>query len=203
MTDNETKTRTARTRSTVRTVYLVCHGKSEIGKDVYVGSTSQTLARRLSAHRSKASRPGNEGNKFYKRMREVGLENWVIRLLESAICSEDDIRKLERTWCKILRSDLNSKLPIRLGEKKIGPTLETVYLLHSKGSEIGKDVYVGSTSQALARRLSCHRSNASRPGNEENKLYKRMREVGLENWEISPLLTLECARDEIRVFERK
>ena len=30
-----------------------------------------------------------------------------------------------------------------------------------------------------------------------------MLEVGLENWEIVPLLTLECTRDKIRAFERE
>ena len=192
MTDNETKT---------RTVYLICHKGSEIGKDTYVRSTSQTLDRRLSAHKSNASRPGNEENKFYKRMREVGLRNWVIRPLESMICSSDDIRRSECTWCQILRSDLNSNLPIRPSEKKSGPTVQTVYMIHNKNLGVGRDTYLGSTSQTLSKRLSAHRSVASRPGSEANKFYKRMREVGFENWEIVPLLTLECTRDEICAFE--
>ena len=197
MTDNEIKT---------RSLYLICHEGSEIGKDSYVGSTSQSLATRLLAHRSNASRPGGEANKFYKRMREVGLKNWVIRpllSLESTICSRDDILRFERMWCEILRSDLNSVLPIRLSEKKSGPTMQTVYLLHNKNSETGKDSYVGSTSQSLERRLSDHKSHAKQKQNENCKLYKRILEVGLENWEIVPLLTLECTRDEIRAFERE
>ena len=32
---------------------------------------------------------------------------------------------------------------------------------------------------------------------------RQMLEVGLENWEIVPLLTLECTQDEIHAFERK
>ena len=229
MTDNENETRTARTRSTagtersedtarnakrsqgarstegtVMSVYLICHEGSEIGKDVYVGSTSQSLTARLSAHKSSASRPGGKNNKFYKRMREVGLKNWVIRpllSLESTICSHDDIRKLERAWCEKLRSDLNTCLPFQT-DKKNGPTMQTVYLVHNKKSETGKDSYVGSTSKSLATRLSCHKSNAYRPGNVENKFYKRMREVSPENWEIVPLLTLKCSSKEIRALER-
>ena len=199
MTDNETKTRT------VRTVYLICHKGSEIGKDTYVGSTSLSLNKRLSARRSNASRPGNEENKFYKRMRDVGLRSWVIRpllSLECTICSSDDLLKWESMLCKILRSDLNSKLPIRLGKKKSGPTVQTVYMVHNRNSKTGKDTYVRSTSQTLSKRLADHRSNAFRPGNEENKFYKRMREVGLENWEIVLLLTLECTPKEIRALER-
>ena len=186
-------------------VYLICHRGSKIGKDVYVESTSLALARRFSAHKSSASRPGGKNNKFYKRMPEVGPENWVIRPLGSTICSHDDLRKLECVWCKTLRSDLNTRLPFRTDKKKsgaCGPTVRTVYLVHNKKSETGEDSYVGSTSKSLATRLSCHRSNAYRPGNEENKFYKRMREVGPENWEIVPLLTLECSLKEIRALER-
>ena len=200
MGDNENKT---------RTVYLICHKGSEIGKDCYVGNTSQSLKRRLSEHRSDASRPGFEANRFYKRMREVGLRNWVIHPLETTTCSEYEIRKLERAWCEELRSDLNSKLPIRWGKKKSGPsvqtegTVRTVYLLHSKGSEFGKNMYVGSTSQSIEKQLSEHRGHAKQKRNENRKLYRRMLEVGLENWEIVPLLTLKCSRDEIRAFERE
>ena len=197
MTDNKNKT---------RTVYLVYHKGSEVGKDRYVGSTSLSLAKRLVAHRSAAFRPGNENNKLYRRMREIGPRNWEIAPLESSICSEDEIRKLELAWCEKSQSDLNSNLPIRLGKKRSGAceeTVRTVYLLHSKNSKNGKDSYVGSTSQKLERRLAAHRYRALLPGNENNKLYRRMREVGLENWEIVPLLTLECTRDEIRAFERE
>ena len=74
-----------------------------------------------------------------------------------------------------------------------------VYLLCNKNSDFGRDVYVGSTSQPLAQRLSNHKTDCLRIGNVENKLYKRMREVGLENWVMRPLLTLECSRDAIRV----
>ena len=136
-------------------------------------------------------------------MREVGLKNWVIRpllSLESTICSSDDILRFERMWCQILRSDLNSVLP---SEKKSGPTMQTVYMIHNRNSKTGKDTYVGSTSQSLEKRLSEHKSNTKKKQNEKCKLYKRMLEVGLENWEIVPLLTLECTRDEIRAFERE
>ena len=169
MTDNENKT---------RTVYLVYHKGSEVGKDRYVRSTSQSLAKRLAAHRSAAFRPGNEKNKLYRRMREIGLRNWVIRPLETTTCSEDEIRKLELAWCEKSQSDLNSNLPIRLGEKngaceETEETVRTVYLLHSKNSKNGKDSYVGSTSQRLERQLAAHRYRALLPGNENNKLYRQ------------------------------
>ena len=196
MTDNESKT---------RTVFLIYHEGSEVGKDCYVGSTSQALSKRLANHRSAASRPGNENNKLYRRMQEIGLRNWVIRPLETMICSEDEIRKLEHAWCEEFRSDLNCVSPIRLGKKKSGETegiVRNVYMIHNKNSKNGKDSYIGSTAQSLESRLAAHRSRALQTGSENNKFYRRMREVGLKNWEIVPLLTLVCTRDEIRTFER-
>ena len=81
--------------------------------DIYVGSTSRSLEQRLCCHRCDAIRPGNENNRLYKRMREVGLENWEIFPLLSRACGIKTIREVERKWVRILSADLNSYLPIR------------------------------------------------------------------------------------------
>ena len=81
--------------------------------------------------------------------------------------------------------------------------LRTVYCLTKRIPDGNYDVYVGSTSRSLAKRLRCHKSEANQKRSEDRKVYRRMNEVGLNNWEIVPLLTLECTRDEIRAFERK
>ena len=97
---------------TVRTVYLIRHKDSEFGKDVYVGSTSLPLGRKLSLHKSISERRNKNraGRKLYKRMREVGLENWEIKPLltaEENISSRADIRKLKKMSRDILNADLN------------------------------------------------------------------------------------------------
>ena len=68
----------------------------------------------------------------------------------------------------------------------------TVYCLTKKTPDENYDVYVGSTSMSLSERLRCHKKDCLRIGNEGNKLYERMRQVGLKNWKIVPLLILEC-----------
>ena len=69
----------------------------------------------------------------------------------------------------------------------------------------GNDVYVGSTSAPLCRRLSTHRQRAGNPSRyyEGSKLYDKMREVGVKNWEIVLLLTFACNRETIFEFERE
>ena len=64
-------------------------------------------------------------------------------------------------------------------------------------------IYVGSTSQPLNDRLCGHRRDATRVGNENNKLYTRMRTVGIQSWEIIPLLSRVCDIKTIRQLEQK
>ena len=107
--------------STCNTITAICNENSELGKDVYVGSTSKTLAQRLSSHKNNSLRIGYEENKLFTRMREVGLNNWIMRLLltlKSTMCSRDDIRKFEKMCCEILNADLNTNSPITTAKEK-------------------------------------------------------------------------------------
>ena len=77
-----------------------------------------------------------------------------------------------------------------------------VYVLtrKNKADDDDADMYVGCTSVSLKRRLHCHRSRAKNfikcGFKENNRLYKRMNEVGLGNWEILPLLGRTCGKKE-------
>ena len=69
----------------------------------------------------------------------------------------------------------------------------TVYLLKRKDRpDDGTDIYVGSTSQTLKKWLYSHRSAIYIRKHRNTKLYKKMREVGVDNWEIIPLLSFTC-----------
>ena len=76
-----------------------------------------------------------------------------------------------------------------------------------KAEDGGTDVYVGSTLQPLWKRLSTYKDRAGNPSGLKyyrgSKLYRRMREVGIGNWEIVPLLTFTCDRETIFKFERE
>ena len=68
----------------------------------------------------------------------------------------------------------------------------TVYMLCR--TDGGAGIYIGSTSLPLEKRLLTHRQRAGNPsrfyGN--SKLYKKMREVGVHRWKITPLITIPC-----------
>ena len=96
-----------------RTVYLMRRtDKKDDGTDVYVGSTSGSLRKRLWDHRGDALRIRNENNKLYKKMREVGLYNWEMIPLLSFTCDRRTILEIERERCNTLNADLNTYSPI-------------------------------------------------------------------------------------------
>ena len=68
----------------------------------------------------------------------------------------------------------------------------------------GINKYVGSTARALSERFAEHKYNAKTLRDSvNNKLYKRMNDVGLDAWKIIPLLVLNCSKEKIRHFEKK
>ena len=79
----------------------------------------------------------------------------------------------------------------------------TVYCISKIVPDDIYDMYVGSTSRPLRDRLSIHKCLATLSSNTNNKFYMRMNEVGLDKWEIKPLLILNCDKEQIRKFEKK
>lgn len=82
-----------------------------------------------------------------------------------------------------------------------------VYVLTrtNKADDDDTDLYVGSTSIPLSQTMHMcnHRCIAIKKGYKNNRLYKRMREVGLKNWEAFPLLSRTCDVRTIRELVRK
>ena len=118
------------------TVYLLQRtDKIFDGTDVYIGSTSRTPGQRLSSHRRDATRVGNENNKFYKRMREVGVDKWEITPLLSKICDKNTIRMAEREKCNELNADLNTRSPITTPEEKEERKRQYMTDYHEKNTE--------------------------------------------------------------------
>ena len=87
--------------------------------------------------------------------------------------------------------------------------LRVLYVLtrKNKADDDDSDLYVGSTSYCLRKRLYQQTHNVENviehglSGN--NRLYVRMREVGIENWEILPLLSRMCGKKEVYEVEKK
>ena len=84
----------------------------------------------------------------------------------------------------------------------------TVYVLtrKDKADDDDTDVHVGSTSLRLGKRFTHHKYSAKnfmeRGCSENNRLYVRMNEIGVENWEVLPLLARTCYKKDIYEVEK-
>ena len=101
-----------------RTVYMLCRTDKtdDDGKDVYVGSTSLPLPRRLQIHKYDAGSPSElkyyGASKLYERMREVGVHRSKIVPLLTFACDQNTIFEFERGWIKALNANLNTISPV-------------------------------------------------------------------------------------------
>ena len=76
-----------------------------------------------------------------------------------------------------------------------------VYKLYNTKTD---DFYIGSTLYSLAIRKACHIWEASKNENEKRKLYAKMREVGIDFWEMEELsVHNDISIQELREIERK
>ena len=83
--------------------------RNSINDDIYIGSTCQSLSRRMSQHRSNLKHGNIGGVKLYKKMNELGREHFYIELLEEYPC--ENVIQLTKREGELIRehqSTLNS-----------------------------------------------------------------------------------------------
>lgn len=114
--------------------------------------------------------------KLYDCIRENGIENFTIELLEELeILSKEDIGLKEKEYYTTLRPSLNSIAPAVSSSKVIG----RIYKVYEKIDNT--KFYIGSTTNDLNIRLIQHQS-ASMKGT--TPLYTYIREKGRDNFSI-------------------
>ena len=59
----------------------------------YVGSTCQPLSKRMAAHRAAANKPKKQHCPLYMKMKEYGIENFYIELIEAYPCENIENRR--------------------------------------------------------------------------------------------------------------
>lgn len=153
--------------------------------EFYIGSTIQELKNRFKTHRSDA-KLGKE-KKLYDCMREHGIENFKIELVEEFEIEhkrDPKIGEKELEYYNKLNPTLNMIAP-RINEVE---EFGRIYCVKYKDEE--KYFYIGSTQKEINDRLSAHKS-ASIKGT--TPFYNFMRENGRENFDI------ECIEDNIPV----
>lgn len=80
---------------------------NDVNNDIYIGSTTQLLCKRMATHRSYAKLKPNR--KLYKCMNSVGIEHFKIILLENYACNNrEELNSREEHYRNLLKPSLNS-----------------------------------------------------------------------------------------------
>ena len=84
--------------------------RNNITDDIYVGSTTQRLSKRMAKHRGDAKKENKMHQTFYSQVNEIGIEKFYIELLENYPCETlEQLRKKEGFYIREM-STLNHKI---------------------------------------------------------------------------------------------
>ena len=87
-----------------------------INDDIYVGSTSQMLCKRMRDHRKCINVLAKQHYPLYQAFKAYGVENFFIELLEKCPCHDiEELRKKEGEYIRELRPSMNKVIA---GRKK-------------------------------------------------------------------------------------
>ena len=152
-----------------RTVYCISKKVKDENYDVYVGSTSQSLAERLRKHKVKvrANLPEYANNKFYNRILSVGLDAWEIKPLLVLECDRNEIRKFERKWVELLEADLNTNSPFQT---------EDEYNEYKK--EYKKHYYEQNRDEIRQKQANYYKQNKDEVRQRQTDYYKQNKDEG-------------------------
>lgn len=167
----------------------------------YIGSTTQSLQGRAIGHRTVSK---SHPSLLYQKMREYGADAFVIELIEVYSCkSMTLLRKREQYWIDQLQPEYNMiRAFVSESVKETDYSRGKIYKLVST-TEIDTDpyaIYVGSTTCELHTRFCYHKSDSKRGS---SKIYKAMRELGVDTFRIELLEEYPCKDyEELRMVER-
>ena len=88
--------------------------RNSISDDIYIGSTTQSLSKRMQKHRSSMTSERDGNMLIYQKMREIGKEHFYIELYEEYPCENiEQLRKREGEIIRELKPTLNKRIEDR------------------------------------------------------------------------------------------
>ena len=138
--------------------------RNHIDDDIYVGSTTQPLSKRMVWHRSTMKREKICNRKVYKHMNDLGIENFYIELYESYPCNSCE--ELTKREGQIIRDigTLNMTIAGQNGKEYREANKEKI-------SEQRKEFYRANKGQILEQRKEYYEANKGQI-HEQKKCYR-------------------------------
>ena len=88
--------------------------RNSVSDDIYVGSTTQPLSKRMQKHRSSMTSERDGNMLIYQKMREIGKQHFYIELYEEYPCENiEQLRKREGEIIRELKPSLNKRIEDR------------------------------------------------------------------------------------------
>ena len=114
--------------------------RNNIDDDIYVGSTTQPLSKRMAWHRQSTKKEAKKHYKLYQKMNEVGIDNFYIELFEKYPCdSKEELFRKEGEVMRELKPILNSKIQGRTLEEWLDDNKEYLTQERKNRYERNKD----------------------------------------------------------------
>lgn len=115
--------------------------RNKTNDKVYIGSTTRTLSRRMTEHRSRAR--NGDTDPIYQSMREVGVEVFYIELVEEFPCqNKEQLTAREGYWVRQMdtyQNGFNGNIPARTNKEWAEENKEKVVEYRSMWVEENKE----------------------------------------------------------------
>ena len=164
---------------------------NNVNDEVYVGSTTQTLAKRFSVHKDDSKRESKNSALLYQVMNEIGIENFCISLIKEYPCTTKTELCLEEG--KYIREigTLNQRIAGRTNQQYYKDNIEKIQEKHRKYSKENRE-------KGIERSRKYYEDNVEKVKEKGRKYYEANKEkVFIRNNEWrrnnSQKLIIKCA----------
>ena len=141
---------------------------NNVDDEIYVGSTCCSLSKRMAKHRCSAKRDQGKKNILYKKMNELGIENFFIDLLEDfPECQNiEQLRKKEREKMTELKTTLNYQTPSRTHQEWIEEN-------HEHKKELDRQLYQRKKEERIEYQKQYAQENPEKVKEYRRKWYEK------------------------------
>lgn len=176
--------------------------RNKCDDEIYVGSTTQPLYKRLYEHKSRCNKKCNF--KLYQHMRKIGIDNYYIELYEDYSC--DNIEQLRRREGEVMRelnATLNTNIAGRSDKEYQEANKDKLKAYRQAYREANKDkikAYRKDNRDKIRQREKAYREVNKAKILEKQKEY---REANKEKWKAYEKAYREANKDKIKAYRKK
>ena len=113
--------------------------RNTINSDIYIGSSTDALSKRMVKHRSKAKSEEAQHFKLYQAMNDLGVENFYIELMHTFPCNNSEELHAEEGKCIRERGTLNGRIAGRDKKSWYEENKEEILAKQKEGYEENKE----------------------------------------------------------------